>query len=188
VRAALNAIGLALPWQRIIVNLAPADLPKEGSHYDVPIALGPLAAMGVLPPDEMAGYTAMGELSLDGHITAVAGILPAAIAAASPQANARCPRARAIPGCIPQDAPPAPAVSPCRAAEARPRPTTAAHHRTQRSISCGRPNGSTPSSLMTGVALLNRSMDRSHNLNHESNGGFPLHPSLISFFAVNKTG
>ena len=66
VRAALAAIGLALPPQRITVNLAPADLPKEGSHYDLPIALGLLAAMGVLPAEEMADFTALGELSLDG--------------------------------------------------------------------------------------------------------------------------
>ncbi len=64
VRAALSAIGLALPYQRITVNLAPADLPKEGSHYDLPIALGLLAAMGVLPASEIAGYVALGELSL----------------------------------------------------------------------------------------------------------------------------
>src|SRR6188768_310760 len=68
VRAALSAIGLALPFKRITVNLAPADLPKEGSHYDLPIALGLLAAMGVLPASEMANFTAMGELSLDGRI------------------------------------------------------------------------------------------------------------------------
>ncbi len=80
-RAALAAIGLAMPWQRITVNLAPADLPKEGSHYDLPIALGLLAAMGVLPAAEMANYVALGELSLDAQITAVAGVLPAAIAA-----------------------------------------------------------------------------------------------------------
>ena len=61
VRAALSAIGLALPYQRLTVNLAPADLPKEGSHYDLPIALGLLAAMGVLPAHEMANYTALGE-------------------------------------------------------------------------------------------------------------------------------
>ena len=69
VRAALAAIGLALPFKRITVNLAPADLPKEGSHYDLPIALGLLAAMGVLPASEMANYVALGELSLDaaGH-------------------------------------------------------------------------------------------------------------------------
>src|SRR4029077_9714697 len=82
VRAALAAIGLALPYKRITLNLAPAALPKEGSHYDLPIALALMAAMGVLPAEEMAGYTAMGELSLDGKITAVAGVLPAAIAAA----------------------------------------------------------------------------------------------------------
>ena len=81
VRAALSAIGLALPYKRITVNLAPADLPKEGSHYDLPIALGLLAAMGVLPASEMANYVALGELSLDAQVTAVAGVLPAALAA-----------------------------------------------------------------------------------------------------------
>src|SRR6201990_1939316 len=81
VRAALSAIGLALPYQRLTVNLAPADLPKEGSHYDLPIALGLLAAMGVLPASEMANYVAVGELSLDAAITAVPGVLPAAMAA-----------------------------------------------------------------------------------------------------------
>ncbi len=91
VRAALGAIGLALPPKRITVNLAPADLPKEGSHYDLPIALGLLAAMGILPPDEMNGYTALGELALDGAITAVAGVLPAALAAASAGRGIVCP-------------------------------------------------------------------------------------------------
>src|SRR6201984_494576 len=81
VRAALSAIGLSLPVGRITVNLAPADLPKEGSHYDLPIALGILAATGVLPPSEMAGYVALGELSLDAQITAVPGVLPAAVGA-----------------------------------------------------------------------------------------------------------
>ena len=81
VRAALSAIGLALPFKRITVNLAPADLPKEGSHYDLPIALGLLAAMGVLPASEMANYVALGEWSLDAAITQVAGVLPAALAA-----------------------------------------------------------------------------------------------------------
>src|SRR3954470_13045523 len=81
VRAALSAVGLALPFKRITVNLAPADLPKEGSHYDLPVALALLAAMGVLQASEMSGYPAMGELSLHGHIPAVAGVLPAAVAA-----------------------------------------------------------------------------------------------------------
>ncbi len=91
VRAALSAIGLALPYKRITVNLAPADLPKEGSHYDLPIALGLLAAMGVLPAGELAGYTALGELSLDAQIAPVAGVLPAALAASEAQRGLICP-------------------------------------------------------------------------------------------------
>jgi len=93
VRAALAAVGLALPYKRITVNLAPADLPKEGSHYDLPIALALLGAMGVLPASELAGYTAMGELSLDGKITAVAGVLPAALAASESGRGLICPAA-----------------------------------------------------------------------------------------------
>lgn len=81
VRAALIASGLALPAKRITVNLAPADLPKEGSHYDLPIALGVMAAIGALPTDALDGFTVLGELALDGTLTAVAGVLPAAIAA-----------------------------------------------------------------------------------------------------------
>ena len=83
VRAALNAMGLALPPKRITVNLAPADVAKEGSHFDLPIALGILGAMGVLSADETARMTAMGELGLDGTIAPVLGILPAAIHAAA---------------------------------------------------------------------------------------------------------
>jgi magnesium chelatase family protein len=93
VRAALAAIGLALPFKRITVNLAPADLPKEGSHYDLPIALGLLAAMGVLPASEMANYVALGELSLDAAVTAVAGVLPAALAASQQNRGLICPAA-----------------------------------------------------------------------------------------------
>jgi magnesium chelatase family protein len=63
VRAALHASGLALPPKRIIVNLAPADLPKEGSHYDLPIALGLMAAIGALPAEQLADYVVLGELS-----------------------------------------------------------------------------------------------------------------------------
>lgn len=91
VRAALSAVGLALPAKRITVNLAPADLPKEGSHYDLPIALGLLAAMGVLPAPEMSGYVAMGEMALDGAIAPVAGVLPAAIAALEQERALICP-------------------------------------------------------------------------------------------------
>ena len=93
VRAALSAIGLSMPLTRVTVNLAPADLPKEGSHYDLPIALGLMAAMGVLPASELAHYTALGELSLDAQITAVAGVLPAAIAASEAERGLICPAA-----------------------------------------------------------------------------------------------
>src|SRR5476649_1872260 len=93
VRAALTAIGLALPFKRITVNLAPADLPKEGSHYDLPIALGLLAAMGVLPASEMANYVALGELSLDAAVTPVAGVLNAAMAASEQNRGLICPAA-----------------------------------------------------------------------------------------------
>jgi magnesium chelatase family protein len=93
VRAALSAIGLAMPFQRVTVNLAPADMPKEGSHYDLPIALGLLAAMGVLPASEMANYVALGELSLDAHVTAVPGVLPAALAASEQRRGLICPEA-----------------------------------------------------------------------------------------------
>ena len=91
VRAALSAIGLSLPFQRLTVNLAPADLPKEGSHYDLPIALGLLAAMGVLPASEIANYVALGELSLDAQVSAVAGVLPAAIGASGHERGIICP-------------------------------------------------------------------------------------------------
>jgi len=91
VRAALLASGLALPPKRIVVNLAPADLPKEGSHYDLPIALGLMAAIGALPQDALSGYTVLGELALDGAITPVAGVLPAAIAASGRGHGLICP-------------------------------------------------------------------------------------------------
>ncbi|MEO1039019.1 MAG: YifB family Mg chelatase-like AAA ATPase [Pseudomonadota bacterium] len=81
VRAAFAAIGLALPNQRLIVNLAPADRPKEGAHYDLPIAIGLLVAMGVLPSDAGQGWLAMGELGLDGSLAPCAGALPAAMLA-----------------------------------------------------------------------------------------------------------
>jgi magnesium chelatase family protein len=91
VRAALTAMGLALPPKRIIVNLAPADLAKEGSHFDLPIALGLLAAMGVLPAEEIENYVALGELALDGSILPVAGVLPAAVGAAARGHSLICP-------------------------------------------------------------------------------------------------
>ncbi|MEQ9643369.1 MAG: YifB family Mg chelatase-like AAA ATPase [Alphaproteobacteria bacterium] len=91
VRGALNALGLALPPRRITVNLSPADLPKEGGHFDLPIALGLLAAMAVLPEDEVDRYVALGELSLDGKVVPVAGVLSAAIAAHGQDRGLVCP-------------------------------------------------------------------------------------------------
>lgn len=93
VRGALNAIGLALPPRRITVNLAPADLPKEGSHYDLPIALGVMAAVGAVARDVLAGYCVIGELSLDGAISPVVGSLPAAIGANALGKGLICPAA-----------------------------------------------------------------------------------------------
>lgn len=91
VRAALTSMGLALPAKRITVNLSPADLPKEGSHFDLPIALAVLAAMGVVPADAVSGNVALGELSLDGSLVTVIGALPAAVAAAEADCGLLCP-------------------------------------------------------------------------------------------------
>jgi magnesium chelatase family protein len=93
VRGALNALGLALPPKRITVNLAPADLAKEGSHFDLPIALGLLAAMDVLPAEELVHFSALGELALDGRISSVSGVLPAAIHAHGHDRGLVCPAA-----------------------------------------------------------------------------------------------
>jgi magnesium chelatase family protein len=94
VHAALAAIGLSLPPRRITVNLSPADLPKEGSHYDLPIALGLLAAMGAIDRETLAGYLAVGELSLDGRIAPSPGVLLAAIHASSQGLGLICPAAQ----------------------------------------------------------------------------------------------
>lgn len=91
VRAALLASGLALPAKRVTVNLAPADLPKEGSHYDLPIALGIMAAIGAIPADMLADYLVLGELGLDGRLAPVAGVLPAAIGANALGKGLICP-------------------------------------------------------------------------------------------------
>jgi magnesium chelatase family protein len=93
VQAALHASGLSLPAKKVTVNLAPADLPKEGSHYDLPIALGLMAALGAIPGDAIADYVVLGELSLDGTIAAVAGALPAAIGANAVGKGLICPHA-----------------------------------------------------------------------------------------------
>jgi len=94
VRAAIAAIGLALPPKRITVNLSPADLPKEGSHYDLPIALALLAAMGVADAEALSGYVAVGELGLDARIAASPGVLLAALHAASSDKGLICPAAQ----------------------------------------------------------------------------------------------
>src|SRR4051794_13503019 len=93
VRSALHASGLALPHKRIIINLAPADLPKEGSHYDLPIALALMASLGALPGDQLGDFVAIGELSLDGTIAPVSGTLPAAIGANALGRGLICPSA-----------------------------------------------------------------------------------------------
>ncbi|MFN4154956.1 MAG: YifB family Mg chelatase-like AAA ATPase [Paracoccaceae bacterium] len=93
VRAALSAMSIALPTKKITVNLSPADLPKVGSHFDLPIALALLAAIDIIPKDEVEGTVALGELSLDGRLIAVIGALPAAMAAADSDRALLCPRA-----------------------------------------------------------------------------------------------
>jgi magnesium chelatase family protein len=91
VRAAINSLGLALPAKVITVNLSPADMQKEGSHYDLAIALGMLVLMEIVPQDAIDEYIAMGELSLNGHLTKVSGVLPAAIAASKESLGIICP-------------------------------------------------------------------------------------------------
>ena len=92
VRNALHAVGLGLPWERITVNLAPADLPKEGSHFDLAVTLALMAAMGAISPDAIAGFAAIGELGLDGAIRDVPGALPAAIGANAAGKGLICPK------------------------------------------------------------------------------------------------
>jgi magnesium chelatase family protein len=94
VRGAIAAMGLALPPKRIVVNLSPADLPKEGSHFDLPIALGLLGAMGVVDVETLAEYVIVGELSLDGRIASSPGVLLAALHAASEGKGLICPAAQ----------------------------------------------------------------------------------------------
>ena len=92
VRAAIHALGLSLPPKKIIVNLAPADIIKEGSHFDLPIAIAVLVAMQILAQDEVDRFIALGELGLDGVLLPVSGILPAAIEASSKDMGIICPR------------------------------------------------------------------------------------------------
>ena len=94
VRGAFGAIGLALPPKRIIVNLSPADLPKEGSHFDLPIALALLGAMGVVDAETLADYVSVGELGLDGRIAPAPGVLLAALHASEIDRGLICPVAQ----------------------------------------------------------------------------------------------
>ncbi len=91
VRAALASMGIQLPAKKILVNLAPADVQKEGSHFDVPIALGLLVALNMVPADALEGFVALGELALDGQLQPVAGVLPAALGASALGKGILCP-------------------------------------------------------------------------------------------------
>lgn len=93
VRAALSAMAIALPSKRITINLSPADLPKIGSHFDLPIAVALLAALDIIPAEDAARTVALGELSLNGNLVPVVGTLPAAMAAASEDKHLLCPKA-----------------------------------------------------------------------------------------------
>ncbi|MFN3210587.1 MAG: YifB family Mg chelatase-like AAA ATPase [Roseovarius sp.] len=92
VRTALSSMAIALPSKRITINLSPADMPKEGSHFDLPIALALLAALEIIPPDAVEGTCSLGELSLDGSLIPVIGALPAAMAAAEEDRTLLCPK------------------------------------------------------------------------------------------------
>ena len=94
VHSALASMGLALPPKRITINLSPADLPKEGSHYDLPIALALLAAMGVTDAEQLADWVAVGELALDGRVVASPGVLLAALHASTTGRGLICPAAQ----------------------------------------------------------------------------------------------
>ena len=93
VRAALGALAIAMPMQKITVNLSPADMPKEGSHFDLPVALALLAALGLVPAERAEAVVAIGELALDGRLVGVAGALPSALAAAENGRDLICPKA-----------------------------------------------------------------------------------------------
>jgi magnesium chelatase family protein len=94
VQAAFSALGLSLPPKRITVNLAPADTPKEGSHYDLPIALALLGAMGVIDGETLASFVVVGELGLDGRVSASPGVLLAAMHASATGRGLVCPAAQ----------------------------------------------------------------------------------------------
>ena len=154
VRAALIASGLALPAKHITVNLAPADLPKEGSHYDLPIALGLMAAMGAIPGDMLEKFMVLGELALDGRVSPVTGILPAAIAANARDLGIICPAACGAEAAwageeieiVAVDTPFCPGQSSGRAADRRPTASGPRAPQCRRGRSCrsARPGGGAP--------------------------------------------
>jgi magnesium chelatase family protein len=92
IRAALNSINLMIPPKRITVNLAPADLLKEGSHYDLAIAIGLLIVMNIVAIENVKPYIVIGELALDGRVMQVSGVLPAAIHAKQVNKGIICPK------------------------------------------------------------------------------------------------
>ncbi len=99
VQSALAAMGLSLPPKRITINLSPADLPKEGSHYDLPIALALLGAMGIADAEQLADFVAVGELALDGRIVGSPGVLLAALHASEQEKGLICPASQGSEAC-----------------------------------------------------------------------------------------
>ncbi len=102
-RSALSSMAIALPSKRITINLSPADLPKEGSHFDLPIAVALLSALEIIPSEAAESAVALGELSLDGSLAPVVGALPAAMTAATENRiwSVHAPRAPRRPGSKP---------------------------------------------------------------------------------------
>jgi magnesium chelatase family protein len=95
VRSALLTAGYEFPLRRMTINLAPADLPKEGARFDLPIALGILAASGQIPAARLAGVECIGELALDGSLRPIRGALPTALAVAAAGRELLLPEASA---------------------------------------------------------------------------------------------
>ena len=104
VRAAIQNAQLDYPQRRITVNLAPADLPKDGGRFDLPIALGILAANGGIPRDALAQYEFIGELALSGELRRVHGVLPAVLHAARAGRRVVVPRENADEASLARDA------------------------------------------------------------------------------------
>ena len=90
VRTALKNMGISLPPKRITINLSPADVRKEGSRFDLPIAAGVLMTLGRIPPRSLRKTMVLGELGLDGHVQEISGVFPAAAKAGAWMHNASC--------------------------------------------------------------------------------------------------